>query len=80
LIFSARKKENNMTGCNCNLPKIMGNLIVVIGLSVLLYTFFNILGNIYALFIRPGKNLKKKYGSWGEFFVAFSIYCVLTVR
>eukprot|EP00599_Poterioochromonas_sp_BG-1_P007740 CAMPEP_0173143440 /NCGR_PEP_ID=MMETSP1105-20130129/6667_1 /TAXON_ID=2985 /ORGANISM="Ochromonas sp., Strain BG-1" /LENGTH=316 /DNA_ID=CAMNT_0014056987 /DNA_START=92 /DNA_END=1042 /DNA_ORIENTATION=- len=46
------------------LARFVGNLIVVTGLASVIAFLMNVLWNVYALFVRGGKNLKKKYGQW----------------
>ena len=40
--------------------------LVVIGAAVVLSYVLTFLKGIYARVLRPGKNLKKCYGSWGK--------------
>lgn len=41
-------------------------IALLIGALVVASFVFTFVHGIYARFLRPGKNLKKVYGSWGE--------------
>jgi hypothetical protein len=45
----------------------VASLLLVTGAIVVLKVVYTFLHGIYARLLRPGKNIKKVYGSWGRF-------------
>ncbi len=41
-------------------------LSYVVGCGALIYVLISLVIGIYARLLRPGKNLKKQYGAWGN--------------
>lgn len=52
--------------CNSPIAKCISKAAVVIGILYIVYWAYVALNGIYARLLRPGKNLKKIYGSWGK--------------
>lgn len=72
--FHKQSHNQLQTIMNVDLNQLLSNpVLAVLGGLVVFKFFFSLVNLFYARIFRPGKNLKKVYGEWGELFLVYKI-------